>query len=32
MTEENEENYRKSNICRFRETNIESEKVRDHCH
>ena len=30
MTEEDEEDYR--NICRFCEKNIESDKVRDHCH
>ena len=32
MTEENEKDYRKNNICRFCEKNIESDKVRDHCH
>ena len=32
MTEENEENYRNNIICRFCEKNIESNKVRDHCH
>ena len=32
MTEENEEGYRINNICRFCEKNIESDKVRDHCH
>ena len=32
MTEENEEDYRINNICRFCEKNIESDKVRDHCH
>ena len=32
MTEENEEDYRINNICRFSENNIESDKVRDHCH
>ena len=31
MTEEVEEQYRNSNICRFCEKNIESDKVRDHC-
>ena len=31
MTEK-EENYRNNNICRFCEKNIESDKVRDHCH
>ena len=32
MAEENEEDHRKKNICRFCEKNIESDKVRDHCH
>ena len=32
MTEENEEDYRINIICRFCEKNIESDKVRDHCH
>ena len=32
MTEEDEEDYRSNNICRFCEKNIESDKVRDHCH
>ena len=32
MTEENEEDYRNNNICRFCEKNIESNKGRDHCH
>ena len=32
MTEENKEHYRIINICRFCEKNIESDKVRDHCH
>ena len=32
MAEEKEEDYRNNNICRFREKNIESDKVRDHCH
>ena len=32
MTDEDEEDYRKNNICRFCEKNIESDKVRDHCH
>ena len=30
-TEEDEEDYRNNNICRFSEKNIESDKVRDHC-
>ena len=32
MTEKDEEDYKKNNICRFCERNIESDKVRDHCH
>ena len=32
MTEEEQENFININICRFCEKNIESEKVRDHCH
>ena len=32
MTEDDEEDYRNDNICRFCEKNIESDKVRDHCH
>ena len=32
MTEENEEDYRSRIVCRFCEKNIESDKVRDHCH
>ena len=32
MTEEDEEEFRKNNICRFCEKIIESDKVRDHCH
>ena len=32
MTEEDEEDYRNNNICPFCEKNIESDKVRDHCH
>ena len=32
MTQKDEEEYRNNNICRFREKNIESDKVRDHCH
>ena len=31
-TGEDEEDYRKNNICRFCEKNIECDKVRDHCH
>ena len=32
MTEENDKDFKNSNICRFCETNFESDKVRDHCH
>ena len=32
MTQEDEEDYRNNNICRFCEKSIESDKVRDHCH
>ena len=32
MTKEDEEDYRKNNICRFCEEEIISDKVRDHCH
>ena len=32
MTKEDEEDYKNNNICRFCEKNIESDKVRDHCH
>ena len=32
MTEEDKEDYRDNNICQFCEKNIESDKVRDHCH
>ena len=32
LLEEDEENYRNNNICRFCEKSIESDKVRDHCH
>ena len=32
MTDEDEEDYRKNNICRFCKKNIESNKVRDPCH
>ena len=31
MTEEDQEDCKNNNICRFCE-NIESDKVRDHCH
>ena len=32
MLEEDEEDYKNNNICRFCEKIIESDKVRDHCH
>ena len=32
MTEEDEEDYRKNNICRFCEREILSDKFRYHCH
>ena len=32
MTKEDEEKYKNNNLCRFCEKNIESDKVRDHCH
>ena len=32
MKEEDEEDYRNNNICRFCEKNIDCDKVRDHCH
>ena len=32
MEQEDEEDYRNNNICRFCEKNIETNKVRDHCH
>ena len=32
MTQEDEEDYRNNNICRFCEKTIESDRVRDHCH
>ena len=32
MTEKDEEDYRSSNICRFCEREILSDKVEDHCH
>ena len=32
MTQEDEEDYRNNNICRFCEKTIETDKVRDHCH
>ena len=32
MTKEDKEDFENNNICRFCEKNIESDKVRDHCH
>ena len=32
MAEEDEEDYRNNNICRFCKKYIESDEVRDHCH
>ena len=32
MIEEDEEDFKNNNICRFCEKNINSDKVRDHCH
>ena len=32
MTDEDEEDYRNDNVCRFCEKEILSDKVRDHCH
>ena len=32
MTEEDQEDFKKKKNCRFCGTNIESDKVRDHCH
>ena len=32
MTEENEKDFKNNKVCRFCEKNIESDKVRDHCH
>ena len=32
MTEEDEELYSNTNICRFCQKNIEADKIRDHCH
>ena len=32
MTEEDEKQYRNTNICRFCEKNNKSDKVRDDCH
>ena len=32
MTEKDERDFKNNNSCRFCEKNIESNKVRDHCH
>ena len=32
MTQEGKKDFEKKNICRFCGKNIESDKVRDHCH
>ena len=32
MTKEDEADYKNNNFCRFCEKNIESDKIRDHCH
>ena len=32
MSQEDEEDYRKNNSCRFCAEEIFSDKVRDHCH
>ena len=32
MTQEDKGDFENNNICRFCETNIESNKVGDHCH
>ena len=32
MTDDDEEEYRNDNVCRFWEKIMESDKVRDHCH
>ena len=32
MTKDDEEDYKNNIICRFCEKNIETDKVRDHCH
>ena len=32
MIKKDEEDFRNNNICRFCEKDIESDKVRDHCH
>ena len=32
LTDENEEDFKNSNICRFCEKEIISDEVKDHCH
>ena len=32
MSEKVNEDFRSNNICQFCETNVETGKVRDHCH
>ena len=32
MTDDNEDEYRNNNVCRYCEKNIDCDKVRDHCH
>ena len=32
MTDENKEDFKNDNFCRFFEKNFESDKVRDYCH
>ena len=32
MTEKDDEDCKNNDICRFCEKDIESDKVRDHCH
>ena len=32
LTQEDEEDFKRYNICRFYDKIIESDKVRDHCH
>ena len=32
MKQEDEEDFKNNNICRFCEKEILSDKVRDHCH
>ena len=32
MTKKDEEDFKNNNICRFCEKEIDSDKIRDHCH